>query len=350
MKKPANTVRVNPLILVLMVLLAGAIYFFLGVGFEISMIERLLMSLIVLVLFFVYSRKSTYAFWMFALTSITVFIALSVSFSSTYAGDSPIHLGIVLGARSLFLLALIIGIAATHLQNTMKSENRFAYLLLIVFVLDWLILSTNVKYFHDWMLENLLTVPFVILIFISHRWFRLSNISYGLMFVYMVLHTVGTHYTYSEVPFGDWLQQTLGLGRNHYDRVVHFAFGFLLAYPFREVVKRIGAARGFWGLYLPIEFVLAFSAIYEIIEWIIAIIFGGDLGVAYLGTQGDEWDAIKDMALAGLGAFITMIITAITILSYNARDFWAECRDSIHVRDKNPLGEHAIQEWIKKGK
>lgn len=284
---------------------------------------------------------------MFALTSITVFIALSVSFSSEYNGDSPLHLGIVLGARSLFLLALIIGISATHLQNIIKSENKFAYLLLIVFILDWFILSINVKYFQDWIIENLLTVPFVILIFISHRWFRFSNISYGLMFAYMVLHIVGTHYTYSEVPFGNWLQQTLGLGRNHYDRVVHFAFGFLLAYPFREVVKRIGTARGFWGLYLPIEFVLAFSAIYEIIEWIIAIIFGGDLGVAYLGTQGDEWDAIKDMALAALGAFIAMLITAITILSYNAKDFWAECRESIYVKDKNPLGEHAIQEWIK---
>ena len=348
--KQKQSLRANPAMLALMLLLTGAIYFFLGVGFSLTVLERSLMSLVALVLFFLIYQRSLQAFWMFTLTAVTLFISLGISFSAPYTGESPLQFALVLSVRALFLFALAGGVLATYFHETSKSENRFASLLLIFFVIDWVILSTNVSYFHDWMLENLLTVPFVVLIFITHRWFRLSNISYGLIFAYMILHIVGTHYTYSEVPFGDWLQDTFGLARNHYDRVVHFSFGFLLAYPFREVVKRIGTARGFWGLYLPLEFVLAFSAIYEILEWVIAIIFGGDLGIAYLGTQGDEWDAIKDMALAGLGSLIAMVITALIIFAYNARAFWAEFKESIHVKDKNPLGEYVLQEWAKKKK
>ncbi len=342
--KPSS-LRANPAMLVLMLLLTISIYFFLGVGFSLGEFERGLMSLVAFVLFFITYQRSLHTFWMFTLTAVTIFIALGVSFSSHYVGDAPLQLNLVLGARVLFLLSLALGIFTAYLYEKLKSPSRFAFLLLLVFLLDWVILGVNVKYFHDWILENILTVPFVILIFITHRWFKLSNISYGLIFAYMFMHIIGTHYTYAEVPFGDWLRDTFSLARNHYDRVVHFAFGFLLAYPFREVVKRIGAARGVWGLYLPIEFVLAFSAIYEILEWLIALIFGGDLGVAYLGTQGDEWDAIKDMALAGLGACITMFLTMLVILSYNAREFWVEFKDSLHVKDKNPLGEQAIQKW-----
>ncbi len=160
----------------------------------------------------------------------------------------------------------------------------------------------------------------------------------------MMLHIYGSHYTYSEVPFGYWLDSTFELGRNHYDRIVHFSFGFLLAYPIREMVIRISNVKGFWGLYSPVEFVLAFSAIYEIIEWIIAIAFGGDLGIAYLGTQGDVWDAIKDMALAGLGSVITMIIVLVIRFWYKPKEFWHECRESLRVRKHAPLGEEMLDQ------
>lgn len=94
-----------------------------------------------------------------------------------------------------------------------------------------------------------------------------------------------------------------------YDRLVHFCFGLLLAYPVREVFVRITRARGVWSFYLPIELTLAFSAIYELIEWAAAARVPAEAGLAFLGAQGDVWDAQKDMALAGFGSILAMLIT-----------------------------------------
>jgi putative membrane protein len=193
-------------------------------------------------------------------------------------------------------------------------------------------------------MENWLTVPFVILIYLTYRWFRFSNVSYGLVFTYMMLHIYGSHYTYAEVPFGFWMQSVLGLARNHYDRIVHFSFGLLLAYPVREVVIRISDTKGFWSYWFPIEFVLAFSAVYELLEWGIAVIFGGDLGVAYLGSQGDVWDAQKDMFVAGSGSVLAMLAVAIIIWRYRRADFWRELRESFTVKNKRELGEVALED------
>ena len=95
-------------------------------------------------------------------------------------------------------------------------------------------------------------------------------------------------------------------GRNHFDRLVHFLYGLLLAYPIREMFLRIGNVRGFWGYFLPLDLTMSTSMLYELIEWAAAELIGGDLGAAYLGTQGDVWDAHKDMALASMGALIAM--------------------------------------------
>ena len=133
------------------------------------------------------------------------------------------------------------------------------------------------------------------------------------------LHLVGAHYTYSEVPYDEWIRghrpdPLLGLGwqRNHYDRLVHFLYGLLFAYPTREVFLRVAAVRGFWGYYLPLDVTMATSTSYELIEWGAAELLGGDLGQAYLGSQGDQWDAQKDMALATLGAVLATVATAVT--------------------------------------
>jgi putative membrane protein len=163
----------------------------------------------------------------------------------------------------------------------------------------------------------------------------------------MMLHIYGSHYTYAEVPFGFWMQNAFDMARNHYDRIVHFAFGFLLAYPLREMTIRISDAKGFWGFWFPVEFVLAFSCIYELIEWAIVIFFGGDLGIAYLGSQGDVWDAQKDMFLAGLGALITMCIVAVILAHFRGRDFWNEFRGSFNVKHKGILGEKSLEELEK---
>src|SRR3546814_10221489 len=121
---------------------------------------------------------------------------------------------------------------------------------------------------------------------------------------------VGAHYTYSNVPYDDWwraltghsLNEALGWKRNQFDRLVHFSYGLLFAYPIREIFLRVVEVRGFWGYLLPLDVALSTSALYELIEWGAAAPFGGELGAAYLGMQGDIWDAQKDMALAATGA------------------------------------------------
>jgi putative membrane protein len=120
------------------------------------------------------------------------------------------------------------------------------------------------------------------------------------------------------VPFGYWMRDHLGFARNPFDRVVHFSFGLLMAYPIREVFLRVANARGFWAYYLPLDVTLAFSALYEIMEMVIATLVAPGTGDAWLGTQGDIWDAQKDMGLAALGALICMVITA-TVRTMRAR-------------------------------
>src|SRR5512139_1552362 len=119
----------------------------------------------------------------------------------------------------------------------------------------------------------------------------------------------------------------------------------LLAYPIREVFLRVADVRGFWGYYLPLDVTMATSMLYELIEWGAAVYFGGELGTAYLGTQGDPWDAQKDMALATLGALLSMALTA-AINRRLQRDFAREWADSLRVKHEAPLGEEAIAKMI----
>jgi putative membrane protein len=320
----------------------GVAWFLLQIVFELAILHGALVSAGAFVFLYLAARRGPYQLTIAVLAGLSIFVSLTCSLGKSYPGDSPIHVDVVLGPWAIFLLTALLTAAALGFYERKPVPGRFPPVLFAVFVVDWILLSLNVAHFQDWILENVLTVPFALLILLMHKWFRLSNISYGLIFAYMVLHIIGTHYTYSEVPFGFWLQNLLGLSRNHYDRIIHFSFGLLMAYPMREIAVRIGNIRGLWGLYVPIEFVLAFSAIYEILEWLIAIIFGGDLGIAYLGTQGDEWDAIKDMALAGLGAVIAMGVLFVALLILTRGAFWGELRESLRVKEHEPLGEQAI--------
>ena len=205
---------------------------------------------------------------------------------------------------------------------------------------------------HDWMLENVLTVAFVAALVLTRRRFPLSNVSYTLIFLYLCLHTIGSHYTYALVPYDKWFQAAFGRSlsdltgwkRNHFDRLVHFCFGLLLAYPIREIFLRVAGARGFWGYYLPLDLTMSFSMVYELIEWAVAVLCGGELGIAYLGAQGDIWDAQKDMALASLGALICMCVVAFINWKFD-KNFGAEIRDSLTPRGV-PLGEVKLRELI----
>lgn len=160
---------------------------------------------------------------------------------------------------------------------------------------------------HDWLLENLLVFLYSGLLAVTYRRFAFSNLSYTLFVVFLSLHLVGAHYTYAETPIGFWLQDWFGFERNHYDRIVHFGFGLLCAYPFYEILLRAARMRPAWARFLAASMILAFSAFYEIVEAVVAVLVSPELGMAYLGTQGDEWDAQKDSALAFAGAIVMML-------------------------------------------
>ncbi len=186
--------------------------------------------------------------------------------------------------------------------------------LLILYLLLWSIAAIDPLHRNDWFLENLLPAIFVPLFVFTYRKFRFSNTSYILIFLFMACHVLGSHYTYAEVPYDQWSQRWFGFSinelfgfeRNHYDRLIHFTYGFFLAPPYREwlIAKLKTSSRA--SCLLTLEFIIASSALYELIEWAAAILFGGDLGMLFLGTQGDIWDAHWDIMLAGLGSAITL--------------------------------------------
>ena len=237
------------------------------------------------------------------------------------------------------------------------SHKQYRLLLLGVFVLLSAVLAIAPRDRHDWMLENALVLAFALFAVLSVRRIPLSRVSYTLIFVYLCLHEFGAHYTYAQVPYDEWwrslfgssLNEQLGWQRNNFDRLVHFSYGLLLAYPMRELFLRVADARGFWGYFLPLDVTMSTSMLFELVEWAAAEIFGGDLGVAYLGTQGDPWDAQSDMALASLGALIAMVVTALVNMALQ-RDFGREWAESFRVKRRQPLGEVAIARMIEDGK
>ena len=224
------------------------------------------------------------------------------------------------------------------------SRRSYLTTLAVLYAAWWVALAIHPLDRSDWWMENLLVFLGVGFLVWTYRPFPLSRISYTCIFVFMTLHALGAHYTYAKVPYQEWFPALAG-GRNMFDRLVHFLYGLLLAYPIREMFLRIGNVRGFWGYFLPLDLTMSTSMLYELIEWGAAEYFGGDLGAAYLGTQGDVWDAHKDMALASLGALISMTVTAL-INRQLQRDFAREWADSISVKRRKPLGEEAIVKSI----
>jgi putative membrane protein len=233
------------------------------------------------------------------------------------------------------------------------EHRRYLLVLGVIFGVVWLALAIDPWYREGWALENVLVVAFVVFVALSYKRLTLSRISYTLIFLFLCLHEIGAHYTYAETPYDEWfraltgrtLNSLLGWERNNFDRVVHFAYGLLLAYPVREIFLRVAAVRGFWGYFLPLDLTMSTSMIFELFEWAAAEAFGGDLGTAYLGTQGDVWDAHKDMALASCGALIAMLVTY-GINRALQRDFASEWAESLRVKIAQPLGEDAIARML----
>lgn len=193
--------------------------------------------------------------------------------------------------------------------------SRLQLLLLLTLAVLTLALGWSPLDRFTWTIEQLLVIIAVLGVALAQRRLRLSASASLQLFGFLVLHQIGAHYTYSRVPYDDaWqaltgyrLTEVLDLQRNHYDRLVHFAYGLLLARPIREVVQGLTGLRGWWSAYVALEFILASSAGYELMEWLGADLLAGDAAEAFVGAQGDPWDAQKDMALAFVGALLSLV-------------------------------------------
>ena len=173
-----------------------------------------------------------------------------------------------------------------------------------------------------WLAENLPIVGIVAALVLLHRRFRFSNTAYVLMSVLVYMHTIGGHYTFERVPFG-FVTDLFGFERNHYDRIAHFSVGFY-AFPIAELLHQKRLVRSVRVLALfPIFAIFTVAAGYEIVEWIYAVLEGGESGAAFLGSQGDEWDAQKDMLADGLGA----ICATLLYLALHRRSLRADLAD-----------------------
>jgi putative membrane protein len=194
-------------------------------------------------------------------------------------------------------------------------KERIKLGLLLAFVAIWIALAIDPWYRQDWLLENVLVLLVLPMLVLGYRRMPFSLTSCVMIFVFFSLHEIGAHYTYSEVPYDRWwqiltghsLNAVLGWERNHFDRLLHLLFGLLITFPMREMLVRLAGLRGAWSYLFPLTAMMSLSLIYELIEWAAALVFGGELGMAYLGTQGDVWDAHKDMASAALGSLAVIL-------------------------------------------
>lgn len=159
-----------------------------------------------------------------------------------------------------------------------------------------------------WLLASILPTVFVFVLIVTHRAVPLSHTSYILIAVFLTMHAIGVHYTYARVPAGGWVEYVLPVSRNHYDRIVHFCFGFLLTYPLEELLRLSTGVRGWLLYYLPVITVLGLSGLWEMIEAWVAQAVHPELGMTYLGSQGDMWDAQRDMAAALYGALVCVAL------------------------------------------
>jgi len=174
------------------------------------------------------------------------------------------------------------------------------------FAVWWGLLAVAPSYREDWLLENLLVFAGLPIFVWLDRRVGFSRLSTVAMFLFLAAHVYGAHYTYSEAPFGFWLKEIGGTVRNPYDRLVHFLFGLLLALPMRETLAHYAKAGRGWMHLSAWMWIAALSTFYELLEWAAMLIVAPDLGIAYLGTQGDVFDAHKDSALAIAGAAVAL--------------------------------------------
>lgn len=189
--------------------------------------------------------------------------------------------------------------------------NKFLWFLAALLFTYWVYGWFYCIDLQDWIIENLLVMICLSLLFFSRKWHRFSDLSYFCIFLFVLLHLYGAFYAYTQNALGEWLQNSFQLLRNPYDRIVHLSFGLFMAYPFRELLLNKFKVSSPAGWLLPIEIAFSFGALFELIEWGVSEVTTKETGETYVATQGDVWDAHKDILLAAIGAAITMLVTYI---------------------------------------
>lgn len=188
----------------------------------------------------------------------------------------------------------------------MKDRPILVILLIVAVVFIWSAIRPH-DYF-TWILEVFPAIIGVSVLAATYRNFKFTTVVYVLIGAHAIILMIGGHYTYAEVPLFNWIRDEFALNRNHYDRVGHFAQGFVPALIAREVLLRKSPLRrGRWLFFIVVSICLAFSALYELFEWGVSAATGS-AGDAFLGTQGDVFDTQKDMAMALVGAITSLLL------------------------------------------
>lgn len=194
------------------------------------------------------------------------------------------------------------------------NSKIYRIILVAIFLGVWVWSGWYPAVRYDWLLENCLVLIFIPIVYLVERRLKLSNTAWTLVLIYVALHLVGSHYTYSKVPFGDTLADWFGEKRNMYDRLLHFGSGLLLFYPIREVMMRMTQARGLSAYLYPWLVICGVGALYEIGEWAVATHTSFRVASQFIAAQGDFWDSQKDMWMATLGGFIAGVATYLSSL------------------------------------
>lgn len=189
------------------------------------------------------------------------------------------------------------------------SDSKLLLLFIFIFCAIWINSFVATNDYENWWIENILTFLSIVFLIFTYKYYRFSIGSYFFIILFLSLHVYGSKYTYADNVLGHWLKEILKLSRNPYDRIVHFSFGLLLYFPLNEFFNKWVKYPQTISNYFPVVLILALSGGFEIIEWLVADIFFKEHGEAYLGTQGDVWDAQKDMVLAFVGSLIAAFVT-----------------------------------------
>ena len=185
-----------------------------------------------------------------------------------------------------------------------SAMKRIAWIVIFVGVLIWSAIAP--KDYFTWFLEVLPALIGAAVLWATRKSYPLTQLTYVLILVHCIILIVGGHYTYAEVPFGDWLRDVFDQSRNNYDKIGHFAQGFVPAIIARELVIRQSVFNSAgWRNFFIVCFCLAVSAFYELVEWWVALV-SSEAADSFLGTQGDVWDTQSDMGIALLGAILAL--------------------------------------------